>query len=209
METSQLGACKQWGLATCVSDYTCRTGDSTDLVGRHSSSSRTQFTGLHIQVYIVQLKCTMSGDELALHQTFPGTGSQAGNPRISRSRPDRTAPVRQDDNAATCLWATVPPRLAGSAGCSRRGSGRSARVPGAVSTASHLRRGATFTPPASLHQGKDRRAPKSEGTVPIDRLAEKVTESLAGRAAMLRLLPLSRSEAEGRPNASLAWERKR
>ena len=39
-------------------------------------------------------------------------------------------------------------------------------------------------------------------------LAEKVTESLAGRTAMLRLLPLSRREAEGRPNASLAWERK-
>ena len=40
-------------------------------------------------------------------------------------------------------------------------------------------------------------------------LAEKVTESLAGRAAMLRLLPLSRREAEERPNASLVWERKR
>ena len=40
-------------------------------------------------------------------------------------------------------------------------------------------------------------------------LAEKVTESLAGRAAMLRLLPLSRREAEGRPRSSLAWERKR
>ncbi len=39
-------------------------------------------------------------------------------------------------------------------------------------------------------------------------LAEKVTESLAGRAAMIRLLPLSRREAEGRPNAPLAWERK-
>ncbi len=39
-------------------------------------------------------------------------------------------------------------------------------------------------------------------------LAEKVTESLAGRAAMLRLLPLSRREAEGQPNAPLAWERK-
>ena len=39
-------------------------------------------------------------------------------------------------------------------------------------------------------------------------LAEKVTESLAGRAAMLRLLPLSRREAEGRPGAFLAWERK-
>lgn len=39
-------------------------------------------------------------------------------------------------------------------------------------------------------------------------LAEKVTESLAGRAAMLRLLPLSRRETEGRPNASLAWEHK-
>ena len=40
-------------------------------------------------------------------------------------------------------------------------------------------------------------------------LTEKVTESLAGRAAMLRLLPLSRREAEGRPKTSLAWERKR
>ena len=37
-------------------------------------------------------------------------------------------------------------------------------------------------------------------------LAEQVTESLAGRAAMLRLLPLSRREAEARPRASLAWE---
>ena len=40
-------------------------------------------------------------------------------------------------------------------------------------------------------------------------LAEKVTESLAGRAAMLRLLPLSRREAQARPRVSLAWERKR
>ena len=38
-------------------------------------------------------------------------------------------------------------------------------------------------------------------------LAQNVTESLAGRAAMLRLLPLSRREAEGRPQASLLWER--
>ena len=38
-------------------------------------------------------------------------------------------------------------------------------------------------------------------------LAEKVTESLAGRAAMLRLLPLSRREAEGKPRAPLVWER--
>ena len=40
-------------------------------------------------------------------------------------------------------------------------------------------------------------------------LAEKVTESLAGRAAMLRLLPLSRREAEGRPQLALPWERER
>ncbi len=40
-------------------------------------------------------------------------------------------------------------------------------------------------------------------------LAEKVTESLAGRAAILRLLPLSRREAEGRSQIPLAWERKR
>ncbi|MBC7338794.1 MAG: ATP-binding protein [Firmicutes bacterium] len=37
-------------------------------------------------------------------------------------------------------------------------------------------------------------------------LMEKITESLAGRAAMLRLLPLSRREAEGRPHAPLPWE---
>ena len=37
-------------------------------------------------------------------------------------------------------------------------------------------------------------------------LAEQVTESLAGRGAMLRLLPLSRREAEGRPQLSLPWE---
>lgn len=37
-------------------------------------------------------------------------------------------------------------------------------------------------------------------------LAEKITESLAGRAAVLRLLPLSRREAEGCPNAALPWE---
>jgi predicted AAA+ superfamily ATPase len=39
-------------------------------------------------------------------------------------------------------------------------------------------------------------------------LAEGITESLAGRAAMLRLLPLSRREAEGRPQAPLPWESK-
>ena len=37
-------------------------------------------------------------------------------------------------------------------------------------------------------------------------LMEKVTESLAGRAAMLRLLPLSRREAEGRPWLRFPWE---
>ncbi|MCJ7594729.1 MAG: ATP-binding protein [Desulfobacterales bacterium] len=40
-------------------------------------------------------------------------------------------------------------------------------------------------------------------------LMERVTESLAGRAAMLRLLPLSRREAEDRPLAPLPWERER
>lgn len=40
-------------------------------------------------------------------------------------------------------------------------------------------------------------------------LMEKVTESLAGRAAMLRLLPLSRRETEKRPQLSLPWEPKR
>jgi predicted AAA+ superfamily ATPase len=39
-------------------------------------------------------------------------------------------------------------------------------------------------------------------------LMERVTESLAGRAAMLRLLPLSRREAEGRPQELLPWESK-
>jgi len=39
-------------------------------------------------------------------------------------------------------------------------------------------------------------------------LMEKVTESLAGRAATLRLLPFSRREAQGRPQAPLPWERR-
>lgn len=34
----------------------------------------------------------------------------------------------------------------------------------------------------------------------------RVTESLAGRAAILRLLPLTRREAEGRPHKRLPWE---
>jgi len=37
-------------------------------------------------------------------------------------------------------------------------------------------------------------------------LAEPVTESLAGRVAILRLLPLSRREAEGRPDLPLPWD---
>lgn len=37
-------------------------------------------------------------------------------------------------------------------------------------------------------------------------LMERVTESLAGRAAMLKLLPLSRREVEGAPHAALPWE---
>jgi predicted AAA+ superfamily ATPase len=39
-------------------------------------------------------------------------------------------------------------------------------------------------------------------------LVERVTESLAGRAAMLKLLPLARREAEGRPAKKLPWEMK-
>ena len=37
-------------------------------------------------------------------------------------------------------------------------------------------------------------------------LAEQITESLAGRAAMLRLLPLARREQTGQPDAPLPWE---
>ena len=37
-------------------------------------------------------------------------------------------------------------------------------------------------------------------------LGEKVSESLAGRAALLRLLPLSRREMEGVPGAPFPWE---
>ena len=40
-------------------------------------------------------------------------------------------------------------------------------------------------------------------------LAQDISESLAGRAAMLRLLPLSRREAEGRPDLALPWEARR
>jgi len=39
-------------------------------------------------------------------------------------------------------------------------------------------------------------------------LMERVTETLAGRAAILRLLPLSQRESEGRPEAALPWESK-
>jgi predicted AAA+ superfamily ATPase len=39
-------------------------------------------------------------------------------------------------------------------------------------------------------------------------LMEKVTETLAGRAAILRLLPLSHREVDGRPQAPLPWEPK-
>jgi hypothetical protein len=37
-------------------------------------------------------------------------------------------------------------------------------------------------------------------------LMEKLTETLAGRAAVLQLLPLSNREAAGRPQATLPWE---
>lgn len=37
-------------------------------------------------------------------------------------------------------------------------------------------------------------------------LVQRITESLAGRAAILRLMPLSRREAEERPRAALPWE---
>jgi len=37
-------------------------------------------------------------------------------------------------------------------------------------------------------------------------LIERITESLAGRSAILRLLPFSRREAEGRPQDPLPWE---
>ena len=40
-------------------------------------------------------------------------------------------------------------------------------------------------------------------------LAQDISESLAGRAAMLRLLPLSRRETEGHPDLPLPWEAER
>lgn len=39
-------------------------------------------------------------------------------------------------------------------------------------------------------------------------LMKRVTETLAGRAAMLKLLPLSQHEASGNPDLPLIWERK-
>ena len=135
------------------------------------------------RVDIMHSKCIMSSNEPALHQTLPGTGAQAGGPGVPGSRPDRTAPVRQDHTAATCLWTTAPLRLTGSAGRARRGGGRSARVPGTVSTTGHLRRGATCSPPASLHQSKGRRAPKSEGSVLANGLAESPARGEGDRVA--------------------------
>ncbi|MHB1326246.1 MAG: ATP-binding protein [Thermoleophilia bacterium] len=40
-------------------------------------------------------------------------------------------------------------------------------------------------------------------------LVERVTESLAGRAAMLRLMPLTRREVANEPGAPFPWEKKR
>ncbi len=40
-------------------------------------------------------------------------------------------------------------------------------------------------------------------------MLQRVTESLAGRAAILRLLPLSQREAVGHPHANLPWESRR
>lgn len=40
-------------------------------------------------------------------------------------------------------------------------------------------------------------------------LMDRITESLAGRAAILRLLPMSRREAEGHPQDPLPWERRK
>ncbi|MBN1556279.1 MAG: ATP-binding protein [Phycisphaerae bacterium] len=40
-------------------------------------------------------------------------------------------------------------------------------------------------------------------------MMERVSETLAGRTAVLRLLPLSQREILGQPDAPLAWERKR
>src|SRR5271157_63280 len=40
-------------------------------------------------------------------------------------------------------------------------------------------------------------------------LIQRITESLAGRAAILRLLPLSRRESKGRSQAPLPWESKK
>lgn len=39
-------------------------------------------------------------------------------------------------------------------------------------------------------------------------LMEKITETLAGRTAVLRLLPMSRREIEGRPGLCLPWEKR-
>jgi len=39
-------------------------------------------------------------------------------------------------------------------------------------------------------------------------LIERITESLAGRAAMLNLLPLSFRETQGKPNSAFSWEQK-
>ena len=56
---------------------------------------------------------------------------------------------------------------------------------------------------ANRHQQGQYLLTGSQNLLPM----EKVTESLAGRAAVLRLLPLSRREAEGRPQLLLPWER--
>jgi predicted AAA+ superfamily ATPase len=66
----------------------------------------------------------------------------------------------------------------------------------------------------TLSQIKQRFSPANIPTLfgqrpPENRLIEKVTESLAGRAAILKLLPLTLREATGMPQALLPWEEKK
>jgi predicted AAA+ superfamily ATPase len=84
--------------------------------------------------------------------------------------------------------------------------------PAVVLTGSRQPGKTTLLPrPVALCQGTHRRpsAPRRQYVLTGSQnllLIVKVTESLAGRAAMLRLLPLSRRDAEGMPEAWLPWE---
>src|SRR3990172_2618922 len=128
-----------------------------------------------------------------IRRTNLGAGPSAGRARVSRRGSDRPAPVRQDHVAQTRL---------------RRCGFLSMHPPPAIFDEVQYA-------PVLLPYVKERidaeRSKTGQYLLTGSQnllLLERVTESLAGRAAMLKLLPFSRREMDGRAQAPLPWESK-